>query len=220
VPAFAVGRTQDLVMRIKTLVKEGRIQPLPIFIDSPLAAKATGIFRRHPECFDEETYRTFTSEGDPFAARYIRYVSSVKESQKLNTMAGPCVIIAASGMCEGGRVLHHLKHAIGDEANVIAIVGFQAEHTLGRKLVEEWETVPIFGVPTRRRAQVVRFNGLSAHADRNDLLAYVRAIKPLPVKIFVVHGEEKQSLSLAEAIRSEHAGVEVIVPEFGSTHDV
>lgn len=220
VPAFAVGRTQDLVMRIKTLVKEGRIQPLPIFIDSPLAAKATDIFRRHPECFDEETYRTFTSEGDPFAARYIRYVSSVKESRKLNTMAGPCVIIAASGMCEGGRVLHHLKHAIGDEANVIAIVGFQAEHTLGRKLVEEWETVPIFGVPTRRRAQVVRFNGLSAHADRNDLLAYVRAIKPLPVKIFVVHGEEKQSLSLAEAIRSEHAGGEVIVPEFGSTHEV
>jgi metallo-beta-lactamase family protein len=220
VPAFAVGRTQDLVMRIKELVKEGRIQPLPIYIDSPLAVKATDIFRRHPECFDEETYRTFTSEGDPFAARYIRYVSSVKESQKLNAMAGPCVIIAASGMCEGGRVLHHLKHAIGEEANIIAIVGFQAEHTLGRQLVEEWDTVPIFGVPTRRRAQVVRFNGLSAHADRNDLLAYVRAITPLPAKIFVVHGEEKQSLSLAEAIRSEHPGVKVIVPEFGSTHEI
>jgi len=219
VPAFAIGRTQALVMWIKELVKEGRIEPLPIYIDSPLATKATEIFRQHPECFDEETYRTFTSEGDPFAAHYIHYVSSVQESMKLNTMKGPCVIIAASGMCEGGRVLHHLKHAIRDEANVIAIVGFQAEHTLGRKLVEEWNTVPIFGVPTPRRAQVVRFNGLSAHADRNDLLAYVRAIKPAPAKVFVVHGEEKQALSLAAAIRTEHGGTEVIVPERESTYE-
>ncbi len=220
VPAFAVGRTQDLVMRIKELVKEGRIEPLPIYIDSPLASKATEIFRRHPECFDEETYRTFASEGDPFAARYIHYVSSVQESQRLNTMKGPCVIIAASGMCEGGRILHHLKHAIQDEANVIAIAGFQAEHTLGRKLVEEWETVPIFGVSTPRRAKVVRFNGLSAHADRNDLLAYVRAIKPAPAKVFVVHGEEKQSLSLAAAIQAEHPGIDVIVPDPGTTYEV
>ena len=220
VPAFAVGRTQDLVMRIKELVKEGRIEPLPIYIDSPLASKATEVFRNHPECFDEETYRTFTSEGDPFAARYIRYVSSVQESVRLNTMKGPCVIIAASGMCEGGRVLHHLKHAIQDETNTIAIVGFQAEHTLGRKLVEGWDTVPIFGVPTPRRARVVRFNGLSAHADRNDLLAYVRAITPSPGKVFVVHGEEKQSLSLAEAIRAEHPGMDVIVPEPDSTHEI
>ncbi len=220
VPAFAVGRTQDLVMRIKELVKEGRVEPLPIYIDSPLATKATEIFRKHPECFDEETYRTFASGDDPFAARYIHYVSSVQESMKLNTMKGPCVIIAASGMCEGGRILHHLKHAIQDEANVIAIVGFQAEHTLGRKLVEEWETVPIFGVPTLRRSKVVRFNGLSAHADRNDLLAYVRAITPAPGKVFVVHGEEKQSLSLAAAIQAEHSGVEVIVPQPESTYEV
>jgi metallo-beta-lactamase family protein len=220
VPAFAIGRTQALVMWLKELVKEGRIEPLPIYIDSPLATKATEIFRQHPECYDEDTYRTFAAEGDPFAAHYIHYVSSVQESMKLNTMKGPCVIIAASGMCEGGRVLHHLKHAIRDEANIVAIVGFQAEHTLGRKLVEEWNTVPIFGVPTPRRAQIVRFNGLSAHADRNDLLAYVRAIKPAPAKVFVVHGEEKQSLSLAAAIRAEHGGTEVIVPEIGPTYEV
>lgn len=220
VPAFAVGRTQELVMRIKELVAEGRIDPLPIFIDSPLASKATEIFRKHPECYDEETYRTFASEGDPFAARYIRYVSSPEESKRLNTMKGPCVIIASSGMCEGGRVLHHLKHAIQDEATIIAIVGFQAEHTLGRKLVEGWDVVPLFGVPTPRRAQVVRFNGLSAHADRNDLLAYVRAINPLPEKVFVVHGEEKQALSLAAAIQAEHADTEVIVPQRDSTHEL
>ena len=133
-------------------------------------------------------------------------------------MRGPCIIISASGMCEGGRVLHHLKHAIQDEANVIALVGFQAEHTLGRKLIEEWDTVPIFGVPTPRRAKVVRFNGLSAHADRNDLLAYVRAIESKPSTIFVVHGEERQSFSLAAAIREEHSGIDVVVPEPGTTY--
>jgi len=220
VPAFAVGRTQDLVMRIKELVKEGRIEPLPIYIDSPLATRATEVFRRHPECYDAETYKTFTSEGDPFAARFIHYVSSVKESMQLNTQTGPCMIIAASGMCEGGRILHHLKHAIQDEANIILIVGFQAEHTLGRKLVENWDVVPIFGIPTPRRAQVVRFNGLSAHADRNDLLAYVRAIHPLPGKVFVVHGEEKQALSLAAAMQAEHPGMQVVVPHAGSVHEV
>jgi len=135
VPAFAVGRTQELVMRIKELVGEGKIDPLPIYIDSPLAGKATEIFRRHPECYDEETLKTFTAEGDVFASRYIRFISSPEDSKRLNDKKGPCIIIASSGMCEGGRVVHHLKHAIQDEANTIVIVGFQAEHTLGRKLV-------------------------------------------------------------------------------------
>ncbi|MBM4120014.1 MAG: MBL fold metallo-hydrolase [Nitrospira sp.] len=220
VPAFAVGRTQDIVMRIKQLVREGRIEPFPIFIDSPLATRATEIFRKHPEYYDEETYRTLTAEGDPFGARYIRYVSSVADSKKLNEMKGPCMIIAASGMCEGGRVLHHLKHAIQDPSNVIVIVGFQAEHTLGRKLVENWDVVPIFGIPIPRRAPVERFNGLSAHADRNDLLAYVRAITPKPGKVFVVHGEEKQAVSLAAAIQAEHPSIRVIVPYQGSTYEI
>jgi metallo-beta-lactamase family protein len=220
VPAFAVGRTQELVMRIKELVGEGRVDPIPIHIDSPLAGKATEIFRRHPECYDEETLKTFSAEGDPFASRYIHFVSSPEDSKRLNTMKGPCVIISASGMCEGGRILHHLKHAIQDEANVIVFVGFQAEHTLGRKLVESWDVVPIFGVPTPRRAQIVKLNGLSAHADRRDLLAYVRAIDPLPDKIFLVHGEEKQALSLASAIQTEHPRTEVTVPHLGSVHDI
>ncbi len=220
VPAFAVGRTQDIVMWIKDMVKEGRIPPVPIYIDSPLALRATEIFRRHPECYDEEAYRILTTEGDPFVAKYIRYISSVHESQKLNTAKGPCIIIAASGMCEGGRVLHHLKHAIQDEANIVAIVGFQAEHTLGRKLVEGWDPVPIFGLPVPRRARVVRFNGLSAHADRDDLLSYVRAIKPLPSKIFIVHGEPRQAFSLSAAIRAEHAHLDVTVPEPETTYEI
>jgi len=220
VPAFAVGRTQDLIMWMKDLVKEGRVPPLPLYIDSPLAVRATEIFRRHPECYDEETYRILTTEGDPFVAKYIRYVSSVHESQQLNSMKGPCIIVAASGMCEGGRVLHHLRHAIGDEDNTVAIVGFQAEHTLGRKLVEGWDVVPIFGVPVPRRAKVVRFNGLSAHADRDDLLGYVRAIQPLPSCVFIVHGEDRQSFSLAAAIRAEHPGLEVTVPDPSTVYDV
>ena len=220
VPAFAVGRTQELVMRIKELVGEGRLDPIPIYIDSPMASRVTDVFRRHPECYDEETTKTFTVSGDLFASRYIHFVSSPEESMRLNNMKGPCVIISASGMCEGGRVVHHLKHAIQDEANVIVFVGFQAEHTLGRKLVEGWDVVPIFGVPTRRRAKVVTFNGFSAHADRQDLLAYVRAITPTPSKIFLVHGEERQALSLAAAIQAEHSQVEVTVPHFRSSHEI
>lgn len=220
VPAFAVGRTQDLLMWMKGLVKEDRVRPIPVYIDSPLALRATDIFRRHPECYDEETYRILTTEGDPFMAKYIRYVSSVHESQRLNSMKGPCIIVAASGMCEGGRVLHHLRHAIQSEDNIVAIVGFQAEHTLGRKLVEGWDVVPIFGVPVPRRAQVVRFNGLSAHADRNDLLAYMRAITPPPSRVFIVHGEDRQAFSLAAAIRAEHPGVEVTVPDTSTIYDV
>jgi metallo-beta-lactamase family protein len=219
VPAFSVGRTQDIIMRIKELVKNGEVDPIPIFIDSPLALKATKVFRQHPECYDEETYRTFTSTGDVFAAKYIRFVSTTKDSKLLNRRKGPCVIISASGMCEGGRVVHHLKHSIEDEANVIVLVGFQAEHTLGRKLVEEWDTVPIFGVPTRRRAQIIRLNGFSAHADRNDLLANVRAINPHPRKVFVVHGEERQSIAFAMTLRDEFPDMEVEVPKPDSTHD-
>lgn len=220
VPAFAVGRTQELVMRIKELVGEGRVDPVPIYIDSPLADKATMVFKRHPECYDDETMKTFSSGGDVFASRYIHFVSSSEDSKRLNAMRGPCVIISSSGMCEGGRVLHHLKHAIQDEANIIVFVGFQAEHTLGRKLVEGWEVVPIFGVPTPRRAQIVKFNGLSAHADRNDLLAYVRAINPLPGTIFIVHGEERQALSLGAAIRAEHSNIDVRIPHHDSAHEI
>ena len=220
VPAFAVGRTQELVMRIKELVGEGQIDPVPIYIDSPLADKATDVFKRHPECYDEETMKTFSRDGDVFASRYIRFISSSDDSKRLNAMRGPCVIISSSGMCEGGRVIHHIKHAIQEEANIIAFVGFQAEHTLGRKLVEGWDVVPIFGVPTPRRAQIVKFNGLSAHADRNDLLAYVRAIDPLPSTIFIVHGEEKQALSLGAAIQAEHPKIDVRIPHQGSTHEI
>ncbi len=197
VPAFAVGRTQELVMRIKELVGEGRVDPVPIYIDSPLADKATEVFKRHPECYDDETMKTFSSGGDVFASRYIRFVSSAEDSKRLNAMRGPCVIISSSGMCEGGRVIHHLKHAIQDEANIIVFVGFQAEHTLGRKLVEGWDVVPIFGVPTPRRAQIVKFERpVGPCRPERSPERTSEPFNPPPSTIFIVHGEEKQALSL------------------------
>ncbi|MDR4493660.1 MAG: MBL fold metallo-hydrolase [Nitrospirales bacterium] len=220
VPAFSVGRTQDLIMRMKELIKDGEVSPIPIFIDSPLALKAMKVFQQHPECYDEETYRTFTSQGDIFASKYIHFISTATDSKLLNRRKDPCVIISASGMCEGGRVVHHLKNTIEDEANVVVLVGWQAEHTLGRKLAEEWGTVPIFGVPTTRRARVVRLNGYSAHADRNDLLAYVRAIQPYPRKVFVVHGEERQSLAFGMTLQTEFPGMEVEVPKPESIYQI
>lgn len=220
VPAFAVGRTQELVMRIKELVTSGLVPPIPIYIDSPLGKKATDIFRKHPDLFDEETLQTFGRHSDPFAARYIHYVSTPQESKKLNEMKGPCVIISSSGMAEGGRVVHHLLHGISNPDNIVAIVGFQAEHTLGRKIVEGWDTVPIFGAPVPLRARVERLNGFSAHADRNDLLAYVRAMHPKPGKIFIVHGEEKQGLSLGAALQAEHPGITIEVPRPDSSYEL
>ena len=199
-PAFALGRTQDLVSKSSDWVRRDESTHFP-WISIPLALKVTDVFRKHSECYDEETFRIFTSEGDPFAAHYIRFVSSVEEPKQINSLRGPCVVIASSGMCEEGRVAHHLKHAIQDEANIIAIVGFQPDHILGRRLVEGWDGVPIFGIPTPRRTQVIVFNGLSAHADQNDLLAYVTAFAPAPHKVFVVHGEEKQALSPGTAIQ-------------------
>ncbi|MFO0774983.1 MAG: MBL fold metallo-hydrolase [Nitrospiraceae bacterium] len=220
VPAFAVGRTQELVMRIKALVASGEVPPIPIYIDSPLANRATEIFRRHQNVFDEETLKTFDETGDPFAARYIHYVSNPEDSKKLNEMQGPCVIIAASGMAEGGRIVHHLLHGISNPDNIIAIVGFQAEHTLGRKIVEGWDTVPIFGRPMPLRARVEKMNGFSAHADRGDLLAYVRAMHPTPSTIFIVHGEEKQALSLGAAIQGEYPDITIEVPRSDSSYEL
>jgi metallo-beta-lactamase family protein len=208
--AFAVGWTQELVMRIKELVGEGRLDPIPIYIDSPLASRATEVFRRHSGCYDEETTRTFTSSGDLFAGR--QYAPEWHE--------GPLRHHLHLGhVRRRPRRVSSLKHAIQDEASVIVFVGFQSEHTLGRKLVEGWDVLPIFGVPTPRRAQIVTFNGLSAHADRQDLLAYVRVIIPAPDKIFLVHGEEKQALSLAAAIQAEHSQIEVTVPHVGASHE-
>lgn len=201
VPAFAVGRTQALVLVMHRLMDEGLLPNMPIWVDSPMAREATGVFRKHPECFDEETREYLGHEEDPFGFYRLRYVKTVDESKALNEIAAPCMIIAASGMCEGGRVVHHLKHTIPDENNVVLITGFQAPGTLGRRIVEGIEVVRLYGEEYPLNAQVQTLNEYSAHADRNDLLDMFKGYNPGKVKqVFLVHGDLNQSQALAEEI--------------------
>ncbi len=168
VPAFAVGRTQQLVVLLHQLADEKRIPNIPIFVDSPLALNVTAVHRAHPECFDEET-RAYLEKGeDPFGFRRLQYIRDAIESKKLNDLHGPFVVISASGMCEQGRILHHLRNGIEDPRNTVLITGFQAQDTLGRKLVEKWPEVRIFGEPMRVRAEISSLDELSGHADQKE----------------------------------------------------
>jgi metallo-beta-lactamase family protein len=200
IPAFAVGRSQEIVYELHNLIRDGRIPSIPTYVDSPLSLNATEIFKRHPECYDEETKHLLDEHEDPFGFTRLKYIRSVEESKALNEQEGPMIIISASGMCEGGRVLHHLANTIGDPRNTILIVGFQAEGTLGKKLVDQETRVKIYGEEYQRRAPVVVLNGFSAHADRNDLLGFVSGMKRKPGRIFVVHGNEEQSQALEEGL--------------------
>jgi metallo-beta-lactamase family protein len=209
-----VGRTQQILYFLRELWREGRLREIPVYVDSPLATKATDVHEAHPECYDAEARDLFRRDEEPFDFGRVRYVADVDESKRLNRMEGPVIIISASGMCEAGRVLHHLKHSVADERNVVLIVGFQAEHTLGRRLVKRRSPVRIFGREYPLRAEVRSIQALSAHADREELLEYFRRMDALPERAFVVHGEPDQSGPFAEALRG--LGVaEVTVPAQG-----
>jgi metallo-beta-lactamase family protein len=214
VPAFAVERTQEVIYTLHRLRMAGRIPPLPVYVDSPLAIDATEIFRLHPECFDEETNEFLLREQDPFGFRGLHYTRNVEDSKELNEMDGPMIIISASGMCEAGRILHHLKNNIEDPRNTVLIVSFQAEHTLGRRIVEKRERVRIFGDEYRLRAQVKVIDAFSAHADRDELLWWIGHTESGMKGVFVVHGEEDQSLALADAIEDRRIP-DVMVPHRG-----
>jgi metallo-beta-lactamase family protein len=214
IPAFSLGRTQEIVYTLHKLQGAGKIPQVEIFVDSPLAVNVTDIFRLHPECFDRETNRIIASDGNPFGAESVKYIRDVEESKKLNLREDPCIIISASGMCESGRILHHLKNNIEDPRTTILVVGFMAKNTLGRRIVEGEERVKIFGEPYRLNAKVEILNEFSAHADRDGLLGYVNNTKDSLKGVFVVHGEEEQSEALAEGIRE--LGVQnVLVPDLG-----
>jgi metallo-beta-lactamase family protein len=198
IPSFAVGRTQELIYRLHQLKLRRDIPvDLAVFVDSPLAIDATSIFRLHPECYDEEVEDFLFESGDPFGFADLRYTRSVEASKELNFLREPAVIISASGMCEAGRIQHHLKNNIEDSRNTILIVGWQAPHTLGRRIVEKQPFVKIFGEEYRLNAQVEVINGFSAHADRDELLDWLDEMKRKPEHIFVVHGEEEVSESFA-----------------------
>jgi len=191
VPSFALERAQEVLYAINALRKQGRMPPMPVYVDSPLTVKITDIFRLHPDCFDAETRALVQSRESPFEFEELRYVEDREESQAIDASNEPCVIISASGMCEAGRVVHHLKATIESEKNTVCIVGFQAAHTLGRRIVERRPRVRIFGVERDLRAEVVTLNGFSAHADQNDLVEYAEALRargPLR-RVALVHGE-------------------------------
>ncbi len=202
VPAFSVGRTQELVYHLHVLTEEGKIPEIPIYVDSPLSVNVTEVFRHHPECYDRETLEFLDRHEDPFGFGRLRYIRDVEESKQLNFKKEPCMIISASGMCEAGRILHHLKNNIEDPRNTVLIVGYMAANTLGKKLVDHWEKVRIFGEEYRLRAEVVVMNTFSAHADQRELTDYIRKIRPRePNLIELVHGDEDQSLKFAEHLK-------------------
>ena len=216
VPAFAVGRTQQLVLLLNDLTLRKAIPDIPVFVDSPLAIEATEVYRKHTECYDAETTRYLDDGDDPLGFRRLRYVRDVQDSKALNDLHGPMVIISASGMAEAGRILHHLRNNIENPRNTVLIVGFQAENTLGRKIVERQHEVNIFGEPMRLRAEVVVMNELSGHADQNELLVWMKPLSKTLRRVFLVHGELDQAQPLAKRIRETH-GVDVVIPERGQS---
>ncbi len=220
VPAFAVGRTQELVAVLHDLFERKLLPEVPLYVDSPMAREATAVFRRHPECFDPPTEKLFREQdGAPFGFARLRYVTSVEESRALNDVRTPCIILSASGMCEGGRVLHHLQHALGDSRNTVLFVGYQGDGTLGRRLRDGAETVNVFGEPVTVRAEIAALDGFSAHADQAELLDWVTKLQPLPRTIFLVHGELKPAETLAALLR-ERTGATVHIPEKGQEFEL
>jgi len=204
IPAFSVGRTQEIVYVLHQLSVEGKIDNLPVFVDSPLSVNVTDAFRKHPECYDAAAREILQSSenNDPFGFESLTYVRSLEQSKALNNRNGPFVVIAASGMCEAGRVVHHLSHGVGDSRNMVLIVGYQAENTLGKKLVLHEPVVNILGEPREVKAEVVVLNSFSGHADRNELLGYTGQFDRRLLKhIFLVHGDEDQAEKLAVGLR-------------------
>lgn len=221
IPSFALERAQEILYAIRTLKKQGRMPKMPVYVDSPLTVKITDIFKLHPECFDVETRDLLQSDDSPFEFMELRYISDKEDSKAIDASSDPCVIISASGMCEAGRVVHHLKATVESEKNTICIVGFQAPHTLGRRIVERRSRVKIFGVERDLRAEVATLNGFSAHADQHDLVDYAMSVRARGHlgKVALVHGEPPAQAVLRDKLKG--TGIdEVHIPSPGATVDV
>jgi metallo-beta-lactamase family protein len=202
IPSFALERAQEVLFALKVLRGQGRLPKMPVYVDSPLTVKITDVFRLHPECLDDEARRLVQGHDSPFDFEEVRYVQSVEESKEVSGSREPAIIISASGMCEAGRVLHHLRATLDQRRNAVVIVGFQAPHTLGRRLVERREEVRIFGGFVRREAEVVVLNGFSAHADQQDLVAFAQGVRERGAleRIVLVHGEPGPQRVLADKL--------------------
>lgn len=217
VPSFAVGRTQQIVLLLHELMRDEELPSVPIFADSPLALNVTDIYRSHPEEFDAETLQFFNAGSDPFGFQRLRYLKTAAESKALNDLRRPFIVISSSGMCEGGRILHHLKNGIEDPRNLVLLAGYQASQTLGRKIQEHQPFVPILGEQYALRAEVAMLDELSGHADQRDLIEWVRPIARSLKKIFLVHGEASAQSSLAALLEKTFA-IPVECPAEGSAY--
>ncbi|MBX3035675.1 MAG: MBL fold metallo-hydrolase [Anaerolineales bacterium] len=204
VPAFAVGRTQELVYDLNRMMSNGDVKRVPVYVDSPLAVNATDVFKRHPECFDEET-RKFVEEARHPALDFkmLTYIRSVDESKALNERTDPMVIISASGMAENGRILHHIKNNIENPQNTICIVSWQAPDTLGRRLADREPEVRIYGETYKRKCEIATIGGLSGHAGQDLLVQYATKMKKSLKQVFLVHGEEKQARTLKDLLKQQ-----------------
>jgi metallo-beta-lactamase family protein len=228
IPAFAYGRTQELLYFIHELYQEGLVKKVPIYVDSPLATRITKVFGEHPEVYDKDTHTAFLQKGkNPFSMPQLKFVGSVEESMALNRDETPHIVLSASGMCEAGRILHHLRHKVHNPKHTILVVGFMAQHTLGRRLLEQGEAyaaagrkgdaplVKIFNKAYPLKAHVHQIGGFSAHADKNEMLTFLKQSNLKVKKIAVVHGEEEQSLAFADILSKE--GFDAVVPRVGQS---
>ena len=224
VPAFSVGRTQEIVFALSKMFDKKAIPQIPIFVDSPLSTNISVVYKLHHECFDEETAELLVRGVDVFGFSNMTFINSVEDSKALNTFEGSCMIISASGMCEAGRILHHLANNIEDDKNTILIVGFMAPDTLGRRLVESREienpTVNIFGDKYKVKAKVVVLNSFSAHADKNELLDYFNKFdKNILERIFLVHGDYDQQEAFMQTLQ-ENSFKNIEIPELGTEVEI
>ena len=219
IPSFAVGRTQDLLYHIKLLLKEELIPKVPVYIDSPMAVSVTETYRNNPECYDAPTRELLAAKESPFEFPNLHYIRTAEESKRLNSIAKGCIIISASGMCEAGRILHHLKHNLWRPESHILFVGYQAEGTLGRRLLEGAKVVKIMGEVVSVQAKIDTIEGFSAHADQPLLLEWLGHFKVKPTGVFVTHGEQQAAQVLAGLIK-ERLGLETFIPSLGDHYDL
>jgi metallo-beta-lactamase family protein len=214
IPAFSVGRTQQIVYTLHQLTLAGKVPRVPMFVDSPLSVNATEVFRLHPECFNEQIYRFLREKENPFGMENLTYIRELAHSKKLNELKDPAIIISASGMCEAGRIRHHLANHIGNPANLVLFIGYCAESTLGAQILAGQNPVNIFGEPHAVRAQIASLDSFSGHADKNELKRYVQRISGEIKKIAVIHGEETQALAFVEALKNMKPKAEVFAPTY------
>jgi len=214
IPAFAVERTQEMIYSLHLLAKDGRLPPdMPVFVDSPLAIQATEIFRKYRDYFDTETKRLLAGGEDPLALPQLRYTLTTQESMEINSVGGPAVVISASGMADAGRIKHHLRHNIWREGASIVFVGFQAQGTTGRKIVDGAKKVRIFNEDVAVKAKIFTINGFSAHAGQSQLLEWIGHFKTKGLQVFLIHGEYTAQQELAGLI-SRRFGLSVAIPDY------